>query len=310
MHGPLHEIGVVEVLQLLERGRRSGVLRLVGPDPAAVRTIYLREGRVVALEPDAADAALEAALEVRSLAVADPALPELAAAALPLPVREGLRVRLAVSALDQMLHWSRGRFDFEEQPVSPGALDLAVELLVLRVVEAESRRAELAPEFDAFQAIPVFATPERLSDGAPVSLTPLDWRILDAVDGVRSVASLAALLREPLEDVGDRVRALVAAAILVLQAAPKNVTHEARAAIEAGRYEHAVSLLTSRVEAVPTDGAAWHALGLAEVGAGRFDRAIAAWQAWSAATPTRAGEAAALQQAARTMLEALHESRE
>jgi hypothetical protein len=310
MHGPLNEIGVVEVLQLLERGRRSGVLRVVGPDPMAVRTVRLREGRVVALEPDAGDASVDAALVARHLALADPQLPELGPAAVPASLREALRGQLAVRALDAMLHWSRGRFDFQEQAVEPGPLDLATESLVLQVVEAESRRAELASELAGFQAIPTFASPEAIADGSSLTLAPIDWRVLDAIDGTRSVAAVAAALGESIEDVAERVRALVAAAILELQSAPRNITLEARTAIEAGRYEQAVALLTGRVTAAPGDGEAWHALGLAEVGAGRFDRAIEAWEAWGAAAPSRANEAAALQQAARTMLEALRETRE
>ncbi len=310
MHGPLHEIGLVEVLQLLERGRRSGVLRVVGPGPAALRTLFLQEGRVVALEPDATDAALDAALEARQLAVADPSLPELGAASLPAAVREELRGQLAVRALDAMLHWSRGRFDFVEEGVAPGPLNLATESLVMQVVAAESRRVELAAELDGFLAIPVFASPEAIGSGPPMPLSPLDWRVLDAIDGGRNIAALAATLGEPIEDVAERVRALVAATILVLQGARRNVALEARAAIEAGQYEQAVALLTGHVAAAPGDGEGWHALGLAHVGAGRFDRAIEAWEAWGASSPSRAKEAEALQHAARTMLEALNETRD
>lgn len=310
MHGPLNEIGLVEVLQLLERGRRSGVLQVVGADPDAVRTIHLRAGRVVALEPDAGDAAVAAALEAKHLALSDPATPELGAESLPSSLREELRNRLAVRALDLMLHWSRGRFDFAEADVAPGPLHLATDALVLQVVDAESRRAELAAEYDGFQVVPVFASPETIAAGGAVQLDPLDWRVLDAVDGSRNIAALAALLAEPIEDIAERVRALVAAAILELQSGPRNAALEARAAIEAGRYEEAVALLSRRVAALPGDGEAWHALGLAEVGAGRFERAIEAWEAWGAASPSRQGEAAALQQAARIMLEALRETRE
>ena len=310
MHGPLNEIGLVEVLQLLERGRRSGVLRVVGPDPTALRTLLVHEGRVVALEPDAGDAALDTALLARHLAIADANAPELGPTSLPIALREELRGRLAVRALDAMLHWSRGRFDFAEGYVAAGPLDLATESLVMQVVDAESRRVELAAALDDFLTIPVFAAAEVIGSGPPVTLAPPDWRVLDAIDGRRNVAALAATLGEPIEDIAERVRALVAATILVLQAAPRNATLEARAAIEAGQYDTAVALLTGRVAASPGDGEAWHALGLAQVGAGRFDRAIEAWETWGVASPSRAKEAAALQQAARTMLEALHETRD
>ncbi|MES2125539.1 MAG: DUF4388 domain-containing protein [Gemmatimonadota bacterium] len=307
MHGPLNEISLVEVLQLLQRGGRSGTLRVTGPDPTTPRTLWIREGRIVALEPEASDLALDAGLIARSLATEDP---EVGPDRLPAVVREALRTRLASAALGTMLHWSRGRFDFAEGAVEDGPLDLSPDALVFEVVEAEMRRVDLGAELDEFRAVPCFAPSEQLRRSHPVGLDPLDWRLLDTVDGVRNVASLAAALDESLDTVADRVRSLQAAAILQLAVAPPDVSLEARAAIEAGKYDDAAALLRARVAAVPGDGDAWRMLGLAEVGAGRFDRAIGAWESWRAADPAHAEEAVSLTRAAQTMVEALRESRD
>jgi hypothetical protein len=64
------------------------------------------------------------------------------------------------------------------------------------------------------------------------------------------------------------------------------------------------------VEQAPRDAEAWRILGLAEVGAGRFEQAIAAWQAWQQAAPDRRADADALIAAARTMMEALQATRD
>jgi tetratricopeptide (TPR) repeat protein len=305
MHGPLSEIGLVEVMQLLERGRRTGVLHVVGADPSAPRTLFLVRGRVAAVEPDAGDAALHRALVAVHLAA-----PGDRFEAVPSALREATRVRLAVRTLATLLHWTRGRFDFEERDVAPGPMALSIDQLILDMVAAEGRRVDLAAAMRDFHAVPEFASVDRVASGPAPTLTPLDWRVLDAVDGVRDVGAMAAHLDEPLEDVAERVQALEAAAILVLRAAPANIAVEARAALEAGRYEDAARLLRGRVAAVPHDAEAWRALGLAEVGAGRFDRAIEAWQAWQTADPARAADAASLMQAARTMLEALVDARD
>ena len=308
MHGPLSEISLVEVLQLLQRGRRSGTLRVTGPDPTAPRTLWLREGLVVALEPEASDAAVDAGLIARALASDET---DDGPDRVPLAMRQALRSRLASASLGAMLHWSRGRFDFAEGPVPAGPLEVSPDALVFDVVESEMRRVDLAAELDEFRAIPDFVPPEAMVVvTAELKLDPLDWRLLDVVDGVRNIAALAAALDEPLDAVAERVRALQAAAILQLAAAPPDVALEARAAIEAGRYDDATALLRARVAAVPGDGEAWRTLGLAEVGAGRFDRAIGAWEAWRAADPTRAEEAAALTRAAQTMVEALRDGRD
>lgn len=307
MHGPLSEISLVEVLQLLQRGRRSGTLRVTGPDPTAPRTLWLNEGAVVALEPEASDAAVDAGLIARALASSDP---EDGPATVPPEVRDALRSKLASAALGTMLHWSRGRFDFAEGAPPAGPLDVSPDALVLEVVESEMRRVDLAEELDEFRAVPDFASPDSIGEGALPALDPLDWRLLDAIDGVRNVAALAAALDEPLDAVAERVRSLQGAAILQLMSAPPDVSLEARAAIEAGRYDEAAALLRARVASVPGDGEAWRTLGLAEVGAGRFDRAIGAWEAWRAADPLRAEEAASLTRAAQTMVEALRDGRD
>lgn len=307
MHGPLSEIGLVEVLQLLERGARSGVLRVEGPDPTAPRVLGLHAGRIVAIDPDTSDRALSRALTVRAMIPPDGLSDE---RWLDRAQREAFRERLAARTLGMMLHWSRGRFDFEEGPVGQGPLALSIDALLLEAVGREGQRVELSGTLRDFHAVPDWVEAEVMAQGTPPELTPLDWRILDAVDGLRDVAALAATLDEPLEEVAERVLALQAATILELRAAPHDVEVEARAAIEAGRYEEAIVLLRARVAAMPADGSAWRALGLAEIGAGRFDRAIDAWDSWRRLDPAHTAEATALSGAARTMLEALHDGRE
>jgi hypothetical protein len=305
MHGPLNEIGLIEVLQLLERGRRSGILRVVGPDASVPRTLRLRDGLVVAVEPDAADQAVARTLVRRQLLPPGEDDPRL----LDPAEREAARRHLARRALGTVLHWNRGRFDFNEGPVVAGPLAWSADALVMALVEDESRRVELGEALDGWHAVPEFVAAEALAGGPRVMLEPIDWRILDAVDGQRDVAAVAALLDEPLEEVGERVRSLLAATILQLRpasTAPPSVTH--RDAVEAERHDGALSAMRARTRRTPEDPEAWRHLGLAEVGAGHFARAIEAWSAWQRAAPECADEAAALILAARTMMEALRES--
>ena len=308
MHGPLSEIGLIEVLQLLERGRRSGLLRVIGGDPEHTCQLHLAAGAIVALEPDAGDAAVRAALLARHLisdaeADDDPAVLDRHAAI-------EMRRQLATQALAAMLHWRSGRFDFQAGDGEPGPLSVSPDALVFHLVASETRRIDLAVPTAEFHAVPAFTDSETLAAGDPPSLSPLDWRLLDLVDGSRDVAALAAALGEPLEDVAECVQSLQAAAILDLSRPAPEPLVVARAAIEAGRYEEAARLLHARLAEHPDDVEAWRALGLAEVGAGRFERAIDAWQSWRASDPERAGDAAALMQAARTMVEALRDSRD
>lgn len=305
MHGPLHEISLIEVLQLLERGRRSGVLRVVGPDPDTPRTVHLHRGHVAAVEPDAGDAALDRAILRRHLAAADDP-----ATALPVGEREMLRERLARTALEAMMRWPRGRFDFTEAATHPGPLGWSADALVLALVDDESRRVELGESLHGWHAIVAFPAPDALGRGGSFPFEGIDWRILDLVDGTRHVAAIAAALDEPLEIVGARIRALAAATILHVHPPAADDTMEAQVSLKSGQYEDAVTHLRSRVALAPHDAEAWRTLGLAEVGAGRFAEAIAAWEAWQRAAPERQAEATALINAAGTMMEALHDHRE
>lgn len=306
MHGPLSEIGLIEVLQLLERGGRSGTLRLVGPDPNAPRVLRIHAGALAAIEPDAADAAVARALVRQHLVAAD----DPADVQDDPSLHEAVRSRLARRALGMLLHWSRGRFDFHEEETPPGPLAWSADAMVLDLVSDESRRVELGQALADWHAIPEFQPPETVAAGGRLLFEPLDWRILDAIDGVRDVASIAALLEEALEAVGDRVQRLEATAILHLRAPPADGAAEARTAIESGRYDDAVAQLRARVTAVPHDAEAWRTLGLAEVGAGRFEHAVEAWTTWQETAPDRRADADALIRAATTMMEALRESRD
>jgi tetratricopeptide (TPR) repeat protein len=305
MHGPLQEIGLIEVLQLLARGRRTGVLHVSGPDPEQPHAVHLVDGTVVAIEPDAGDAAVRAALMQRHLLSARDADEGWSAT----PLANAMREQLAATALTTMLHWQRGRFDFAVTATS-GPLGLAPERIILDLISRESRRVALARDTEDFHAVPDFAPLDQLAAGEPVDFTTHDWRLLDLTDGVRDVAALAAALDEPLETIAESVIKLRGAAILELHAPAVDPTLAARMAIEAGQYDRAAELLRARVTLQPEDWPAWRDLGLAEVGAGRFDQAIDAWQSWRAGDAEHAGDAALLMQAARTMLEALRDSRD
>lgn len=305
MHGPLHEISLIEVLQLLERGRRSGVVRVVGADVGAPRTLRIHRGLIAAVEPDADDAAVHRALRRRHLVSEDDPESIIAPAE-----REELRERLARNAVETMMRWNRGRFDFADGDTIAGPLAWSADALVMALIGDESRRVELAGELHDWHAVPAMAAPEVIAAGPPLSLTALDWRILDAIDGGRDIAAIAAMVDEPLETVGTHVRELARAAILLIHSPPENATLEARQALEAGEYDRAAGRLRGRLDRAPHDAEAWRALGLAEVGAGRFDAAIEAWAAWRQAAPERVHEADALIQAAQTMMEALLDHRE
>ncbi len=297
MHGPLNEIGLVEVLQLLERGKRSGRLMVIGGQHDEHRTITIGGGRIVDLMP-LTEADLLLHLAIRALVPAGTvrAAPELL---------ETARQELATSMLIEMLTWSTGRFDFTAGKVDCGPLDVAPAALMMQLVAGESARTEMAEAVAGYAAVPRFASPREIAGGAPLVLDNLDWRIIDRVDGRRDIAGLAQDIREPAETVARAALRLAAAAIIHLDTPTGDPIALARAALDQGEVAAAIGILAERVAAAPQDGEAWRWLGFAEVRMGRIDRASAAWQAWVNTSPVHHFEAAPLLAAAETMMAAL-----
>ncbi len=297
MHGPLHEIGLVEVLQLLERGRRSGRLVVVGGRHDEHRTVAIDRGRIVDLRP-LTEADLLLHLAIRALVPAGTvrASPELMAMA---------RCEVATAVLLDMLTWSVGRFDFTAGEVEAGPLDITPSGLMMQLVAGESARTETAEAVGSFAAVPRFASVAEIAGGTPLMLDNLDWRILDRIDGRRDIAALARELMEPVESVARRSLRLAAAAIIHLDMPAGDSVARARAVLDQGDAVAAIGILAERVAAAPEDGEAWRWLGFAELRMGRIDRASAAWRAWVNASPVHHFEAAPLLAAAETMMEAL-----
>lgn len=305
MHGPLDEIGLVEVLQLLARGERNGVLQVTGGDVLDVHEIHLAKGVIVGIHPDADDERTHAALVRQCLIAADDPRDD---ETMTSPLARAMRLRLAVQALAAMVRWRSGRFDFVTATAT-GPLALAPDRVLFDLVDLESRRVELAEVTDEFRAVPVYLPAESVERGEPVQLSAMEWRLLQLVDGRRDLRTLAAFLDASVEDVASSVLRLQGAAILEVHR-PSVPAWSAEAALASGHYVDAAERLRVRLAETPDDAAAWRALGLAEIGAGRFADAIDAWQHWQDRDPDHAGDAVTLVQAARTMVEALREPRD
>lgn len=297
MHGPLSEIGLAEVMQLLERGGRTGLLVVTGPEPDDRREIAIRRGAVVDVGPiTRADLLLH--LARRSL------VPPGSVAA-PDELLEAARHELASRSLLDMLAWNRGRFDFSAREDVAGSLRMQPASMVMQLVAAESARSEMAAATDEFSAVPQFRDSGSIADGGFVDLDGIDWRLLDRIDGARDLRTIAGEIDEPLELVAERAMRLAGDAIIQLASPVGDLLADARAALECGDAAAAAALLAERVAAAPDDAAAWRLLGFAEVRMGRMDRAAAAWTAWVRAAPGNRQEAAPLLAAAETMMNAL-----
>jgi hypothetical protein len=176
IEGPLRELGIHDVFQLLDLSRKTGVLHVTSEARGDEGVVFFDNGRVVFAG-------------IRSKPA--PAAPA------GLPHREIERqLRLQVEAtVFELLSWQEGFFSFEETSTEhfpPGPLvSVATESLLMegaRRIDEWSRIAEVIPDVDV---VPGFAP---VVDGheTRLDLLPREWEVLTVIDGQRNLRAIAA----------------------------------------------------------------------------------------------------------------------
>jgi hypothetical protein len=189
--GALDTLALADVLQLLDLGRRTGVLAVDAGDGARRGLVRMRGGLVAAARFRRAD---------------------------------GHEVRDPVDAVAAMLALTAGRFTFAADPPAPPAATPAGALRVETVLMEASRRLDLAPVPDpAFGADPHDRVPTLADDHAldeasapPLVLLAADWALLAEVDGRRTVSQVAAAAGQATDRAADALDALARAGIVHL----------------------------------------------------------------------------------------------
>ena len=191
LSGSLRELALADVLQLLELGRKSGVLR-VHATAARGGTLHLRDGFV-------ADARLAGTPDGTT------------------PSDDELR-----DAACALLDVRAGTFTFAPDEPGQGSAALAPRMRVEALLVDAARRADewarLAAWVSGPDAVPALAASGAGApdDAAAEAFTPSarQWALLSEVDGVRGIATLAAALGRDALAVAADCSALVRAGLL------------------------------------------------------------------------------------------------
>jgi hypothetical protein len=226
LHGPFEVFGFSEILRLLATKGATG--RLTVGTTGSTAKLYLDKGRLTSAEVE----------ERHPTAPAETG------------VNEGL-----VDACARFVHCERGSFEFEPGLASPSASDTTeaeVErtLALARVRAEEWRRiAVVVPSLAAQPSL----EPEVLDE--PVILSRDQWRLVTAIDGRRSVMSLARVIGMSTLGVCRLLTELAGEGAV-------RFTDQPRAAIEAWQVEEAedqseeglIKLVSDRPEPVIEGG--------------------------------------------------------
>ncbi len=236
IEGPLEELGIHDVLQLLELARKSGVLSvrsdLLDDDAivhfdkgtvtfAARRRSTRRLGQVLIRAGKLTQRELERSLELQRQ------LPERHLAEILLEmgsvneaeIERILRLQME-ETIYEVMAWTQGYFRFEDrQPGHSRVLArVRVESLLMegaRRVDEWTRLESKVPSADAVPALSPRAG-ESLT-GAPLELRPEEWEVLAEIDGERDIRQISAVLGKSTFDVAKMIYGLVGLAVVQIQ---------------------------------------------------------------------------------------------
>lgn len=301
IEGPLRELGVHDVFQLLDLSRKTGTLfvrsglrdndgkvhfaagRVVGATMRDGRrelgALLLEAGRVTASELDRARRLQAQAGEPRRLG-------DLLVAMGAIPQRElDRQVRRQIEAVVfELLSWSEGFFRFEEGPPPADAVDpdagLATEALLMEAARRIDEWARMADRLPDASVVPALAAGSG-DQAASLDLRPAEWLVLAAIDGVSDVRAIAAQVGQSEFDVARVLYGLLTTGVVSVAApaarppAEDALVHlsDAREAARDARASDALAAAERAARLAPWMAEAHGLAGLALLDLRRFDEA-------------------------------------
>ncbi len=281
IEGPLRELGIHDVFQLLDLSRKTGVLRVTSELRHNAGTIYFEDGKIIYAEirsnphPLGAlllrtgkitEADLERARDMQQRQGDKRRLGEILVSLGALTPRELQRqVRFQIEeVVFEVMSWREGYFSFTE-----GALtDVPTEAMV--AIPTEALLMEGARRIDEWSRIegriphlgvvPMLAPPQEGNEGE-LDLLPPEWEMLAIIDGARDVRTIASELGRSDFDVAKTLFGLESAGVIVL--ADPGTTKRERTTLAADLAE-----LVARAEDALAGREVEEARGLAEQAAG------------------------------------------
>ena len=347
LEGTLKDLHIQDVFQLLDLGRKSGVLRItselrqtagtvcfdrggvvsaaVGSDLQPLGTRLIRAGRISEADLDRARG-MQNGGDGRRLGdiLVD----------LGVITRRELDRQLKAQieeAVFELLRWSEGYFRFEEGAAYHAAVESPVrfptEALLMEAARRIDEWSRIGSKVSHLRLVPRLPPPEQQGTDT-LDLVPFEWEVLAAMDGSRDLHSLAEVLGRSEFEVARTVYGLTNAGIVVLddpahpgeEAEPGRdlaaLLVPAREALAHGQYDLAAGALEELLRADPLMPEARRLLGVCYAALGRHREALDCWASWSrlgTRTPGEESEGAGvehLRQSVETILKELERYRD
>jgi len=285
IEGPLRELGIHDVFQLLDLSRKTGRRRVTSALRDNEGTVYFKDGRVISATVRSNPHPLGALL-VQSGKVSDSDLSRARATQQAagetrrlgeLLVEQGVvsqreldrQVRRQVEAVVfELMSWQEGFFSFAEVDLDGTTVDATTAVTTEALLMEGARRIDewtrMQPRIPHVGVIPSLA-PVDPRHAPSLELLPHEWEVLAAIDGESDLRSVAATLGQSDFEVARIVFGLVATGVvgvreptLVAVADPEpaelaTLLNDVRDALRDQRADAALHLAASAVALAPRD---------------------------------------------------------
>lgn len=306
IEGPLSELNLIEVYQLIHMSRRSGVLQVESVGRKGC--VSFVEGKLVAGELGAGEVkTLDDALVKAGML--DPSQAEKAAEEV-LNLDMGLGIGCAVRRLGmaksrdvlnveikhiedvsfEMFAWTDGSFLFEEMklaedPEGPGTLGMLTENVIMEGSRRIDEWSMIRKYVPSLESVPKLHSAGNDAQGH-IDLNPDEWRVLALIDGRRTVKEIATCARWDDFQTSKMLCGLTVTGIVSIEEKSSPLEGEAASSIlvqasdfyNRKDYPQAADLLRSVVEEERENREAWILLGNCHFKASDYRSASQAYQ--------------------------------
>ena len=201
IEGPLRELGIHDVFQLLDLSRKTGMLRVTSQLRDDEGMVYFDRGRVV-----------HASIRSKPWTVdaSDMTQREL---------ERKVRQKIEATVFD-LMSWREGFFSFEERVLTelpPGArVNVTTESLLMEGARRIDEWSRIADKVPNLAVVPMLA-PVSEDHETQLDLLPHEWEVLTMIDGQRDLRAISAALGRGEFEVAKVAYGLVTTGVVEIQ---------------------------------------------------------------------------------------------